>query len=217
MARAAARTPSRRAAHNPYGGRGSRTLVVVAALLVLIGVPALVVLLASGETVDGAGTATVAPASDDPFRPAAPFFAGVGDGVTPRGIGCSPRPETRVRARAHLDVLVDGRPVTVPAGVGVRPTCSYWVRTTAEDGIVTIGSPERRSFTLGDFFDIWGAPLTSGRLLTFDVNAGRPLRAFVDGRLREGDPRAIRLEDGREIALVLGRRPRTVPARFPSP
>jgi hypothetical protein len=79
---------------------------------------------------------------------------------------------------------------------------------------MTIGSPERRTFRLGDFFDIWGAPLTGGRLLSFAVTPDRPLRAFVDGRLMEGDPRAIELTDGREIALVLGRRPPTIPARF---
>jgi hypothetical protein len=212
------RTARRRTrAHSSiYGGTSRRTFIIVAAVLILVGVPVLVVVLASNDTIDNARAPAVVPASADPLRPAAPFFAGVGDGVTPDGIGCSPGAETRVRALAHLDVFVDGRAVTVPAGVGVRPTCSYWVRTTAADGVVTIGSPQRRSFTLGNFFDIWGAPLTAGRLLTFDVNAGRPLRAFVDGRLREGDPRAIRLEDGREIALVLGRRPRTVPARFPS-
>jgi hypothetical protein len=212
-----------RTARNPvrtrsvYGGASRQTLIVVTAVLILLGIPALVVVLASNDTVDAGRAPAAVPASDDPFRPDAPLFAGVGDGVRPDGIGCSPGPETRVRARAHLDVFVDGRRVTVPAGIGVRPTCSYWVRTTAADGIVTIGSPERRAFDLGDLFDIWGAPLTSGRLLTFTARPGRPLRAFVDGRLREGDPRAIRLEDGREIAIVLGRRPRTVPASFPSP
>jgi hypothetical protein len=182
-------------------------------------VPALVVLLTSNETVAGApgGSAAVVPGSTDPHRPSAPFFAGVGDGVTPDGIGCSHGPQTRVQGRAHLDLFADGQRVTVPAGIGVRPTCAYWLRTTATDGIITIGSPEARTFTLGDFFDIWGAPLTSSRLLTFQVSAGRPLRVFVNGKLVGGDPRAIRLQDGREIALVLGLRPRSVPDRFAFP
>jgi hypothetical protein len=197
----------------------ARAIILISAVLILIGVPALVVVLTSNDTVPGASgrAAPVVPGSTDPHRPSAPFFAGVGDGLTPDGIGCSHAPQTRVQARAHLDLFADGRRVTVPAGIGVLPTCAYWLRTTAADGVITIGSPERRPFTLGDFFDIWGAPLTSGRLLTFGVSAGRPLRAFVNGKPVGGDPRAIRLVDGREIALVLGLRPRSVPDRFAFP
>jgi hypothetical protein len=44
--------------------------------------------------------------------------------------------------------------------------------------------------------------------------AGRPIRAFVDGRVVAGDPRRIRIVPGREVALVFGRLPQTVPARF---
>jgi hypothetical protein len=208
---------SRATRQRPLGrGLPVRLGVMVAAVLVLVGVPALVVLVASDRTVSratGHGV-PVAAAGSDPYRPSAPFFADVGDGVRPAGIGCSHGPERRVRARAHLDVFADGRGVTVPGGIGVLPACVYWLHTTADDGVMTIGSPERRTFRLGDFFDIWGAPLTGGRLLSFAVTPGRPLRAFVDGRPMEGDPRAIELTDGREIALVLGRRPQTIPARF---
>jgi hypothetical protein len=194
---------------------GRRTAALAASVLVLVGVPVLVVLLASNDTAAGPPVSAVGvPAGADPHRPPAPFFADAGDGVRPDGIGCTNAPGTAVRARVHLDVFADGRPVAVPGGVGVRPTCAYWVRTEAPGGVIVIGSPQRRSFTLGDFFDIWGAPLTAGRLLSFRLGAGRPLRAFVDGQRASGDPRAIALRDGREIALVAGRRPAKVPARF---
>jgi hypothetical protein len=200
-------------------GLPARLAVTVGAVLILLGVPTLVVLVASGRTVSNApGRARpVVPGSSDAYRPSAPFFADVGDGVRPAGIGCSHGPERRLRAQAHLDVFADGRSVTVPGGIGVLPTCVYWLHTTADGGLITMGSPEARTFVLGDFFDIWGAPLTGGRLLSFGVSAARPLRAFVDGRVTEGDPRAIELKDGREIALVLGRSPRTVPATFAFP
>jgi hypothetical protein len=199
--------------------RVARAAAMVLSVLVLVGVPVLVVLLASTTTVEptSAGDRPGARASSDPHRPSAPFFVGVGDGVRPNGIGCSSSPQTVVRARAHLDVFADGRPVTVPEGIGVLRTCAYWVRTEHAGGIITIGSPERRSFTLGDFFDIWGAPLTPTRALSFRVSGRRQLRAFVDGAPVSGNPRAIRLEDGRQIALVIGRRPRVVPSRFPFP
>jgi hypothetical protein len=215
MARRAAqpRFPGRRARWRP-----GRAIAIAASVAVLVGVPVLVVVLASGQHAQATSAQErVVPGSSDPRRPSVPFFANAGDGVRPDGVGCSSTPGTAVRARTHLDVFADASPVTVPAGVGVLASCAYWLRTEAADGIIVIGSPERRDFTLGDFFDVWGAPLGRGRALGFRVSAGRPLRAFVDGRPAAGDPRAIRLADGREIALVIGRLPPTVPARFAFP
>jgi len=194
-------------------------MAILASVLVLLGVPAVVVLLASRETASGgpAASALGIPASTDPQHPAAPFFADAGDGVRPDGIGCTTAPGTAVTGQAHLDVFVDGARVAVPARIGVRPTCAYWLRTEAAGGVIVIASPQKRGFALGDFFDIWGAPLSTGRLLGFALGPDRPLRAFVDGRRVGGDPRAIALRDGREIALVAGRRPARVPSRFTAP
>jgi hypothetical protein len=184
---------------------------VVLSLAVLVCTPATVVTLASRETaaapvvVDRAG-------SSDPLRPAAPFFAG--QGVRPDGIGCRSPDATALRGRAHLDVFADGKPVTVPAGIGVLESCRYWLHTTAADGVIRIASPERRAFTLGDLFDIWGAPLARDRVLGFRLGPDRRLRAFADGRRVGGDPRRIALRDGREIALVIGRSPARVPRGF---
>jgi hypothetical protein len=187
----------------PGSRRGRRTGAVLLSLAVLVCTPAAVVTLASRDTA-AAPTVVDQPASPDPLRPAAPFFAG--QGLRPDGIGCRSPDGTAVRGRAHLDVFADGRRVTVPAGIGVLDTCRYWLHTTAADGVVQIASPERRAFTLGDFFDIWGAPLSLGL-------PGR-LRAFADGRRVSGDPRRIALRDGQEIALVIGRSPARVPREF---
>jgi hypothetical protein len=203
----------------PRTGRRSRraatTAGVIASVLVLVAAPVVVLLLASEQDVTAEAPA-IRPGSDDALRPATPFFRNAGDGVRPDGIGCT-GPGGVLRGRAHLDVFADRRRVTVPAGIGVLPTCSYWLRTTRDDGIVTIDSPERRAFTLGDLFDIWGAPLTRTKVLAFDVGPDRPVRVVVDGRRATGDPRAVRIVDGREIALVIGRAPARVPSRFAFP
>jgi hypothetical protein len=101
--------------------------------------------------------------------------------------------------------------VTVPANIGALAGCRYWLHTLADDGVVHVRSPERRTFTLGDVADIWGAPLSRARVLGFTQ---RKLRAFVDGRRATGDVRDIAIKDGREIALVIGRAPTEVPRTF---
>jgi hypothetical protein len=198
----------------PRSRRAWTAIGIVASVAVLVGAPIVVLLLASEETVTAEAPA-VRPGSSDALRPSAPFFTNAGDGVRPDGIGCTGRGRVAVRGRAHLDVFADGRRVRVPGRIGVLPTCAYWLRTTRDDGIVTIESPERRTFTLGDLFDIWGAPLTRRQVLAFPVGPDRPVRVFVNGRRTTGNPRATRLVGGREIALVIGQRPSRIPSRFP--
>jgi hypothetical protein len=192
--------------------RGVRVVAMIASVLVLVGAPVLVVLLASNESV---AAPEIRPASTDPLKPSAPFLKNAGNGIRPDGIGCSGAgTPIAVRARAHLDVLADGARVTVPAGIGILPTCRYWLSTAKPDGVAEILSPERRAFTLGNLFDIWGAPLRPDRVLTFRIGRTQPLRIYVDGRRVTGDPRAVRLVPRREIALVIGRLPAIIPSRF---
>jgi hypothetical protein len=190
-----------------------RAGVVLLALAVLVCTPVVVVVLASGRTAAPAARAA-RPGAPTLLRPSAPFAAGRGDGVRPDGIGCEPTDPARFRARAHLDAFADGERITVPAGIGVLASCRYWVHTLAPDGVIHIPAPLRRRFTLGDLFDIWGAPLTRHRALGFTLGPGRRLRVLVDGRRVSGDPRRIALADGREIALVIGRAPAHVPGSF---
>jgi hypothetical protein len=192
--------------------RSVRVLALIASIAVLVGAPVLVVLLASSESV---AAPEIVPGGTNPHQPSAPFLRNAGNGVTPDGIGCSASgTPLAVAARAHLDVIADGARVTVPAGIGVLPTCRYWLSTTRPDGVVEVLSPARRDFTLGDLFDIWGAPLGRDQVLTFRTGPARPLRIYVDGRRVTGDPRTVRLTPRREIALVIGRLPAVIPSHF---
>ena len=72
-----------------------------------------------------------------------------------------------VRFAVHLDVIVDGKPVTVPSGIGVdapaRRTSPLY--TADSSGIVHVTSNSDQSvFTLGQFFAEWQVPLTSRHL-----------------------------------------------------
>jgi len=43
--------------------------------------------------------------------------------------------------------------------------CLYWLHTHVADGIIHIETPGERSFTLGEFFDIWNQPLVRTKLV----------------------------------------------------
>ena len=62
---------------------------------------------------------------------------------------------------AHLQIYVDGAQVPIPGDVGRQATsgCFYWLHVhpdTGDEGNIHIESPTDQTFTLHQFFDIWG-------------------------------------------------------------
>ena len=60
---------------------------------------------------------------------------------------------------SELQVYADGEQTSVPANIGVTSTCMYWLHTHTPDGLIHIESPVVRTFTLGQFLDVWGKQL----------------------------------------------------------
>jgi hypothetical protein len=129
---------------------------------------------------------------------------------------------TALHIHEHLDVFVDGRRVTVPAGVGIDPAGTFIspLHTHDTSGVIHVESPTVRPFTLGEFFGVWGVPLSARRLGGYVAGHGRALRAYVNGRRVEGDPGRIVLEPHQELVLAFGtprQLSRPVPASYAFP
>jgi hypothetical protein len=135
--------------------------------------------------------------------------------ATVHGITCSPGEQLVYHIHAHLTVYVNGAPRALPGGVGIPGSsvinttvgpvasggqCIYWLHTHAPDGVIHIESPIVRLYTLGDFFDEWRQPLSSGRV----AGAKGPVTAFVNGKPWTASPRAIPLLPRAVIQLDVG-------------
>lgn len=118
---------------------------------------------------------------------------------------------------AHLDIEYLGRQVTVPAYVGIRDnSCLYWLHTHDASGIIHIEAPHKVAKTLGNFFDIWGQPLSRRRVTTQTVPAGKSMKVWVNGKLFPGDPRSIVLTAHERITIDVGPPfPGPLPFTFP--
>jgi hypothetical protein len=144
------------------------------------------------------------------------------------GIRCQANEQVLFHIHAHLTVFVSGTARQIPYGIGIPAaqasptpagpfvaggTCFYWLHTHAADGIIHIESPVERTFTLGDFFDLWGQKLGPTEV---GPAIGR-VTAFYDGRWFRGDPRDIPLSKHAQIQLDVGR-PLVAPVKisFPS-
>jgi hypothetical protein len=130
-------------------------------------------------------------------------------------ITCNTSEQVVYHIHAHLTVFVGGIQQQVPFGVGipgaavqstpqgafvVSGSCFYWLHTHAADGIIHVESPDQRTFTLGQFFDIWGQALSPNQI---GASKGAVV-AFYDGEHYLADPRDIPLTAHANIQLDLG-------------
>jgi hypothetical protein len=201
--------------------RDRRRLGVAAALVVLVAAGLVV---AAGRS--GPGRApTAAGALPGLQTGPAPWDANTADlAARLRAIGLpplSPAEGTAVHIHQHLDIYVDGRPVPVPALVGIDPSVGFApLHVHDTSGVIHVESPTVRGYTLGQFFAVWGVRLTSSCLGGYCASGDRRLRVYVDGTPRRGDPTTLTLEPHQEIVVAFGtatQLPTPIPSayRFP--
>jgi hypothetical protein len=141
---------------------------------------------------------------------------------------------------AHLDVFVDGKPVLVPAGIGIdvdNPAvqadtganglvvgagliqecdqpCISPLHTHDLSGLLHTETKTPSPNQLGQFFTEWAVRLTPDCVGAY-CKPAVPIKIYVDGKVETGDPTQIELSDLREIAIVIGTPPATIPMEFP--
>ncbi len=142
-------------------------------------------------------------------------------GQTIDGIQCQAGEQTVVHVHTHLTIFVNGKARVIPYGIGIpgagpvqtaqgpfveTGSCFYWLHVHAYDGIIHIESPSTtQTFTLGQFFDEWGVPLSktqvgpaNGPVTVFFTAPGEKTGIYT------GNPRDLPLGDHYQIQLDVG-------------
>jgi hypothetical protein len=184
---------------------------------------------ASGSPAASA-SGSASPAAVSWPAPPNPMDLAVAAGLKPQ-----PREFLDNHVHAHLDVFVNGTPVVVPAGIGIDiddpnvhtfsepdgstsyggiefcgEACISPLHTHDVTGILHTESASSVPNTLGEFFVQWDVPLSA--TCVGDPCAPGPVAIYVDGQPFTGDPATIELTDHKEIAIVLGSPPATIPS-----
>jgi hypothetical protein len=169
------------------------------------------------------GTLTAAPAAgalgpENVPIPSAPLLAGTSTATAGQaidGISCSTAEQTLFHIHTHLTLFVNGKQRQVPPAIGIpgavteqapggsfvgSGTCFYWLHTHAADGIIHIESPVKRTYTLGQFFDEWGQPLSASQV----GPAKGKVTVLVNGRVFIGDPRDAPLGSHENLQVEVG-------------
>jgi len=156
-----------------------------------------------------------------PKGPKLATLLNTGTGQAIDSVQCEAGEQTVVHVHTHLTIFVNGQARVIPYGIGIpgftatatpqgpfvsTGTCFYWLHVHANDGIVHIESPSTtQSFTLGQFFDEWGIPLSTtqvgpatGKVTVFFTSPGKKPGIYT------GDPRNLPLGDHYQIQLDVG-------------
>jgi hypothetical protein len=106
----------------------------------------------------------------------------------------------------HLDIFVNGKPATVPAGIGINMDARFISQLHTHDvsGVIHIESDQVRDFTLGQFFDVWGVRFTKDCIGGYCTKGNDKLRVFSDGKPVTADPANLVLSSHQVIAVVFG-------------
>ncbi|HEY7994842.1 MAG TPA: hypothetical protein VID24_11565 [Candidatus Eremiobacteraceae bacterium] len=157
--------------------------------------------------------------------------ATIGTDVFPEGdtaSGGSGQQIDRINCRAFLDnqfhhhvqlsMFVNGEQIALPRGTGMKnpghgkfiyhATCAYFLHTHDETGIIHIEPPTARTFTLKNYFDIWGEPLSTNGFAGYTG----AVAVYINGTLQPGmDPNTVTFSPFEEITLVIGTPPSWIP------
>jgi hypothetical protein len=111
-----------------------------------------------------------------------------------------------------LAVFVRGERIELPANIGIDPARSptemAGLHTHDASGVIHVENAADP--TLGQFFEIWGVPLSPGQLGPHQAKDSERVRAWVDGR-PSAELEDLVMQDGQEIAVVLGPREASAP------
>jgi hypothetical protein len=134
-----------------------------------------------------------------------------GHGQDVDGIPCQTSEGVQLHVHSHLAIYVHGKLIQVPEAIGVQPIppnsgCLYWIHTHDNSGVIhvesgSVQSPNGGAYTLGNFFDIWGEPLTNDQIGPYKG----PVTAFVNSQPYSGDLKAIPLRSHQRIVLEVGK------------
>jgi hypothetical protein len=125
------------------------------------------------------------------------------------GVGCASSVVYHIHAL--LSIYQDRQRLALPDSIGRGSGCNYEMHTHDGSGVMHIETNVPKVFTLGQFFALWGQPLSATAVAGLP---GAPTFYVIDKEKVQrytGDPAAITLNAHREIVIVTGTPPTQVP------
>lgn len=113
---------------------------------------------------------------------------------------CTTDMATEFHIHPILEIIANGEKQTIPADIGIRQGCMNALHTHDMVGTIHVESPEKRDFTLGDFFAVWEQPFSKNKILSYVADETHRIRVSVNGVDVDTFENTV-LEDGDRIII----------------
>jgi hypothetical protein len=133
----------------------------------------------------------------------------------------------------ELQIFINGKAQPVPVCIGIyAPGTSSCpdeqgtaqgnpfltiIHTHDGSGIIHVESAVKKTYTLGDVFDVWGLYFTKSCIGTYCTKGDQTLRVFLNGKPYAGDPASLPLVQHELIVVTFGTQgqlPKKIPATY---
>ena len=115
-------------------------------------------------------------------------------------LACTTEMATQFHIHPNLEIDINGQKQEIPANIGISGVCMNAIHTHDNSGLIHVESPEKRDFTLEDFFFIWGKTFTKDQILDSKVDSTHVVRETVNGKDSQDYEKTV-LHDGDKIII----------------
>ena len=97
-------------------------------------------------------------------------------------MACTTDMATQFHIHPNLEIIINGQKQEIPANIGINAVCMHAIHTHDNSGMLHVESPEKRDFTLSDFFAVWGKTFNKDQILDSKVDATHIIKETVNGK-----------------------------------
>jgi hypothetical protein len=216
-----------RAAAPPTGGRNWLPIVAVAAAIIAAGIaaglyfglrgsnstaPATQSTL-TGSPADGGNPLNSLPGVRKIPAPWPPEYAHLNDRLQPLNLNALSQEALAYHIHQHLDIYLDGSPISVPALIGINDS-AYLTELHTHDasGIIHVESESAtKHYTLGSFFAEWGVFLSKNCVGSYCNGYSW----YLDGKKQRTPLWQLLLKPHQEIVIAIGKPPKKIRSTYP--
>src|SRR3989344_1994245 len=96
---------------------------------------------------------------------------------------CTTDMATQFHIHPHLEIFINGEKQEIPVNIGIEESrCMHPLHTHDNNGIIHVESPQKRDFTLDDFFFVWNKKFTKDQILDYKVDDTHTIRQTINGK-----------------------------------
>ena len=150
--------------------------------------------------------------------PWAPELAHLRERLKAIGLPALSSEGTALHIHQHLSIFIHGVSTTVPKDIGVQEGPGGFISPLHihdTSGVVHVESPTVETFTLGQFFNVWGVRLTDSCIGGYCSDATNTLKLYINGTPYTGDPQKLELAPHQVLVITFGMASET-PAIIPT-